>query len=168
MRAADDPLTVRGPGLQRHDRRAGVDADPHLQGELRLSLVQLADRLDDPQPGPNGPLGIVLVSNRRAEDRHHCVADELLDRAAVPFELMPQTRVVRADTCANILGVGCFGGGGEADQVAEEDRHDLALLARLRHDGERGPAPVAEFRGRDILGAARWAGHWRSLEHAAA
>jgi hypothetical protein len=33
------------------------------------------------------PLGVVLVRRRRAERRHHRVADELLDRPARPLDL---------------------------------------------------------------------------------
>ena len=41
------------------------------------------DRVDEVEGGPDGPLGIVLVRDRRAPHRHDRVADELLDRAAV-------------------------------------------------------------------------------------
>ena len=36
--------------------------------------------------GPDGALGIVLVGDRRAPDRHDRVADELLDGAAVALD----------------------------------------------------------------------------------
>ena len=45
--------------------------------------IAVADR----ERRADGALGIVLVRDRRAEERHHRVADELLDRAAVALEL---------------------------------------------------------------------------------
>ena len=80
-----------------------------------------------------------------AEDGHDRVPDELLDRAPVALDLLPQARVVRADARTDVLGVSGFRGGGEADEVAEEDGHDLALLLD---------------RGRRLLG------QWRSTERA--
>ena len=53
------------------------------------------DPVADRERGAHRPLGIVLVRDRRAEERHHRVADELLDRAAVALELGAQPRVVR-------------------------------------------------------------------------
>ena len=52
-----------------------------------LVLRELVDRVEDPQPRAHGALRIVLVRHGRAEDRHHGVADELLDRAAEPLDL---------------------------------------------------------------------------------
>ena len=61
------------------DRRlAGQDAGPGLDAR-----AQAADRVDQVEAGPDRPLGVVLVGDRRAPDRHDRVADELLDRAAV-------------------------------------------------------------------------------------
>ena len=48
--------------------------------------AQAADRVDQLEGGPDGPLGVVLVGGRRAPDGHHRVADELLDRAAVALD----------------------------------------------------------------------------------
>ena len=55
--------------------------------DVRVLLVQLGDRVADRERRPDRALGVVLVRDRRAEDRHHRVADELLDRPAVPLEL---------------------------------------------------------------------------------
>ena len=46
--------------------------------------------LSDRKCGADGALGVVLVRGRRPEERHHSVADELLDGAAVPLELVSQ------------------------------------------------------------------------------
>ena len=75
-------------------------------------------------------LGIVLVRRRRAEERHHRVADELLDRAAVPLELGADALVVGAEDRLDVLRVERLRARREADEVAEDDRDDLALAAR--------------------------------------
>ena len=41
------------------------------------------DRIDQVERRSNGSLGVVLAGGRRAPHRHHRVADELLDGAAV-------------------------------------------------------------------------------------
>ena len=50
-----DPLALPRTRPERHNRLARVDPHPHLQGQGRIGLVQLADRLHDPQPGPHRP-----------------------------------------------------------------------------------------------------------------
>ena len=87
----------------------------------------IASRIAEPRA--HGPLGVVLVGDGRPEDRHHGIPDELLDRPAVELDLRPQARVVGADARPDVLGICGLRGGGEADEVAEEDGDDLALLA---------------------------------------
>ena len=121
-------------------------------------LVQLLDRLQDAEPGPDRALGVVLVCHRCAEDGHDRVPDELLDGAAVALDLLPQAGVVGADAGADVLGVSRFRGRGEADEVAEEDGHDLALLLHRRRrlrgqgtpprTGRTGTRPEAPYRTR--------------------
>ena len=62
-------------GLVRDDL-AGLDADARLQ-------LELADGVEDREPGAHGALGVVLVRLRNAERGHHRVAGELLDDPAV-------------------------------------------------------------------------------------
>jgi hypothetical protein len=126
--AGDDPLPLFGAGAQGHDRLPRVDADAYLQRQRRVGVVQLVDRLQDAEAGPDGALCIVLVRHGRAEDGHHRIADELLHGAAVALDLLSQAGVVGADAGAHVLGVCRFGGRGEADEAAEEDGHDLALV----------------------------------------
>ena len=98
------------------------------------------------------------MRGRSAEERHHRVADELLDGAAEALELLAQMRVVRGEQAADVLGIELLGAGGEADEIGEEHRHDLALLAhRRRRSLERRAAGVAEPGGVRILGGAAWA-----------
>ena len=51
--------------------------------ELR---VQPGERLAHVRGGAHRPQRVVLADVRHPEDRHHRVADELLDRAAVPLD----------------------------------------------------------------------------------
>ena len=95
------------------------------------SLPSLGDPVADRERGADRALGIVLVRDRRAEDRHDRVADELLDGAAALLELASQPLVVRReDRLARPRGR-ALGARGEADEVGEEDRYDLALAPRL-------------------------------------
>ena len=101
----------------------------------------------------HGPLGVVLGRRRRAPDRHHRVADELLDRAAVELDQSSARVEVAGEELARVLGIALLGGGGEADEVGEENRDEAALGRRFRDRRRRGrrrrtrdgrPALVAE------------------------
>jgi hypothetical protein len=58
---------------------AGVDAHAGLDAELRKRLAHLRSR-------SHGAKRVVLVGNRYAEDGHHGVPDELLNRSPVPLD----------------------------------------------------------------------------------
>ena len=72
-------VTGREPFLGAGDDLAGHDADPSLQAELGQRVAHL-------RRGANRSQRVVLVHRRHAEDRHHRVADELLDCAAVALD----------------------------------------------------------------------------------
>jgi len=55
-----------------------ADGDAHLEALLEGGGA-------DCKRCPDGALGVVLVRDGGAEERHHRVANELLDRAAAPF-----------------------------------------------------------------------------------
>ncbi len=146
-------LAFGGPRAERDERLSRGDGDSHLQVAL------LDDPVADRERRANRPLGIVLVSGRRAEQRHHRVADELLDRPAAPLELGAQARVVRLEHGAHVLWVELLGTRGEADEVGEEDGHDLALLAcGLDRLLQTGAAARAEARAVRVLVAAAGTG----------
>ena len=71
----DHRLAERRAGAEGHDRLAGV----HRRSVARGRLGQFAGDVADRQRGPYRALGVVAVRDRRAEDAHHRVADELLD-----------------------------------------------------------------------------------------
>ena len=85
--------------------------------------------------GAHGAQRVVLADGRHAEDGHHGVADELLDRAAVPLDRGARDVEVARHQRAQRLGVEPLAERGRAGDVAEEHGHDLPLLAR--------PAPTA-------------------------
>jgi len=166
--AGHDALAPVGPAPDGHHRLPGVHADAHGQVQAWALLVQLGHGIEDAQGGTDAAFGVVLVRDRRAEDGHDGVADELLDRAAEALDLPAQSRVVRVQKVAHVLRVGALGTRGEADEVAEEDRDDLALLhlgRRLR--GQRRRTVQAEPGSLRVLLAAGRAGeHPRSLRAA--
>ncbi len=65
------------------------------------STREVADR----ERRADGALGVVLVRGRRAEEGHHRVADELLDRAAVALELGTDALVVGPQERLDVLGI---------------------------------------------------------------
>ena len=74
---------VVAAGPQRADQHlAGVDADAHADAAGPRVGHELGERALHPQRGPHGPLGVVLVGHRRAEQGHDGVADDLVDPPA--------------------------------------------------------------------------------------
>jgi hypothetical protein len=130
---------------QRDHGFAGVHRAAHGELETGVLVVELVDGREDAQRRAHSPLGVVLVRNRCAEDGHHRVPDELLDRSAETLNLQFHARVVRPQARTDILGIGLLGSRGEADQVDEQDRDDLSLLRpRPRGLVDRGTAGPAE------------------------
>ncbi len=74
-----DGVACRQPLVRFGHHLACVDSDPSLDVEFGQRVTHLGSR-------PHCPQGVVLVSDRHAEHRHHRVADELLDRAAVSLD----------------------------------------------------------------------------------
>ena len=129
----------------RHGCLAARDRRPRLQ-RVPHGAAQPADRVDERDRGTNRALRIVLVRGRRAPDRHHRVADELLDRPAVArHDRARHFEVARLDR-AHLLRIERLGKGGEVLEVDEQDR-DTAPLGRPRRvipldvGGRRHPHP---------------------------
>ena len=132
---------------------AGVDAD--ADGELQAGLlaVRLLDVVEDLQAGADRALRVVLVPHRGAEHAEHGIADELVHDPAEVLDRAFQQRVVHAEHRLDVLGVGLVRALREPDQVAEQDRDDLAFLAG-GHAFERRPAVQTEAGPLRILRAA--------------
>ncbi len=157
------PLTLARARAERDQRLARRDPDPHLQ----LGLL-LRHPVPNRQRRPNRPLRIVLMRHRRPEQRHHRIADELLDRAPEPLQLGTEAGVVRGEECPHVLRVHRLCACGEADEIGEEDSDDLALLVHeARRSGHQGSAAEREKRElpRQLLAAARADRHQPSLGH---
>ncbi len=131
-------LAALGLCVEPDERLARGDPDPQLETFLEREVVNGERR-------PHGPLGIVFVRDRCAEQRHNRVPDELLHRASVPLELRAHPRVVRPQQSLHVLGIEALRARREAHQVAEEDRHDLPLPARGSHHAKTTrPEPLGD------------------------
>ena len=130
---------------------------------------------DDLERGADGALGVVLVRDRCAPDRHDRIADELLHQPAVALHGVGGQVEVAAEHGPDVLGVAVLGEAGEADEVDEQDRHQAPLRVRLRSRGlrrgghqasrQRAAALAAELAGGRVGGAADLA-HERQREAA--
>ena len=89
--------------------------------------MEVGDRRDEVEGHADGPLGVVLGGGGRSPDRHHRVADELLDGAAVARDQRPRELEVARQELADVLGVAAFGKSGEADEIGEEHGHQAPL-----------------------------------------
>ncbi len=107
----------------------------------RADLVaERGDRCDEVERRAHRALRVVLGRRRCPPHRHHRVADELLDRAAVEGD-QPAARVeVAGQELAHLLRVARLGERREADQVGEEDG-DEASLGRGRCARQSSTAP---------------------------
>ena len=135
--AGDHALAL---GAERHRRLAGQHA---RAGRSVGARARRATRRDEVERGADGALGVVLVRDRRAPDRHHRVADELLDRAAVALDqprgrCRSSARAARA--CPRRRGSPTRR---EADEVGEEDGDEPALGAPGAGGRRRGARPSA-------------------------
>ena len=99
--AGDQRLAFRRVRVERDERLAGVDRRANLEAVLD-------QRVTDRERRAHGALRIVLMRDRRAEDGHHRVADELLDGAAEALELSRAASVVGRKRRAHVLGIGAL------------------------------------------------------------
>ena len=113
---------VAGEDLARVDARAHADADAVLELELVVQRRQRAAQLDG---RADGARGVVLVHDRDAEDAEDGVANELLDRAAVPLEHGARGVVVARPDAPEGLRVELFPERRRVGDVAEDERDRL-------------------------------------------
>jgi hypothetical protein len=92
------------------------------RAELDGFDIEATDRVDGPQPGPNRPLGIVLMRSRVTEIDQHAVAHVFRDKAIEPGDHLGDPAVICGDDLAQILGVEPPRQRGRADQVAKHHR----------------------------------------------
>jgi hypothetical protein len=136
-------------GFARVHGRADAKVEP------RIALVQLADRSSDRKRGAYGPLGIVLVAHRCAEEGDHRIADEFLDDSSVELELMSQTAVVRGEHRSHVFGIEFLAARGRANEVGEHSRDDAPLFFGDRRCRQWGAAVPAKAHSLRVFAAAR-------------
>ena len=78
---------------------------------------------------------MVGIVQRRAEQRHHHVADEFIDRSLVLEHDFDHAREVLIELADQFLGVSLLGHRGESADVGEQNRHLPALAPQLRPVG---------------------------------
>ncbi len=140
--AGDKRLT-----LATDDDLARVDPDPRLKAVLR-------DRGTHLRRCTHRPESVVLMRDRDSKNRHHRIADELLDRAAMPLDDRAKILEIPAHPPAQRFGIGRLAQRRRTHEIAEEDGDDLALLAcRCRRlgvsgapqNGQNGNSPGSSF-----------------------
>ena len=152
------PVTIRSrspaaPGLV-HQDLAGLDAD--AQAELRPVLGperrrELGHGRLHLERGANRALGIVLVRLRHAEEGEHGVAGELLDQSLVALCLGADPIEGSSHQRLHELRVVRLVQAGEANEVGEEDRGDLALaLVGCRASIRAAPARRGGLESRNV------------------
>jgi hypothetical protein len=82
-----------------------------------------------------GALRIVLVGDRRAEDRQDGIAHELVDEAPMPKGRLSERFKERALERAHLLGIEPLGKGRKAGEVGEKDRDLPAVRLPLEMTG---------------------------------
>ena len=83
--------------------------------------------LEDGECRPHGALRVVVVRPWDAERRHHGVAGELLDGAAVALDAVGGTLEVARDPTPDDLRIGRLDQLGRIDQIDEDDGGELTL-----------------------------------------
>ena len=130
-----------------HALALGADRDGGFPGEDtsagaklgRADLVaERGDGSDQVERRADGSLRVVLGRGRRAPNGHHCIADELLDRAAVELDQASRCVEVAREELARILGVALPGRRREPDEVGEEDGDEPSLCRRRSARGRCG------------------------------
>ena len=140
----DHGLALARPRAEYDERLARIDTHADAQAEIGIRRVHGRHGCLDREGRSHRALGIILMRNGCAEDGHDRVADELLYGPAEALKLPSKLRVVRIEHPAHGLGIELLRLRREADQVGEEDRDDLALLAARSGGGERRSTGMAE------------------------
>ena len=113
-----------------HDDLAGVQPDADLDhGRVRAShlLRVLLHALLHPERRVAGPHGVVLVGERRAEERHDPVAHDLVHRALVAVDRLHHPLEHGVEELARLLGIAVGQQLHRALEVGEEHGDLLAL-----------------------------------------
>ena len=118
--AGDERLPAAGDDRRRCSRRFSSPDPCSRRPRARL------DR------GANRTECVVLVHLRDAEHRHRCIADELLDGSAMPFENGANTAVIASHQLADDLGVAALA---DAPSTRPDRRTRTVTVFRTEADG---------------------------------
>ena len=134
-----------------------VDPDPQLDvGDGRLLGDEPPQRRVHLESGAHRAFGVVLVRDRRAEQRHDRVTEHLVDPPAEALDIGHQAFERGVDESFDLFRVTELGEGRESHHVGEQDGDDTPALGG--GDRQRMPAGGAEtgtFRHRTSAGRAR-------------
>jgi hypothetical protein len=100
-------------------------------------FVEASQSVPHRDRGTYGLKSIVLMHAREPENRHHSVADELLDNPAMSFEDRAHHPEVVVHDFPQGLGIEFLPEGGGADEIAEDDGNDLARVVFENCDGTK-------------------------------
>ena len=115
---------------------ARVDSDPEGEVDAGDLLVDLVHGALHGDAGAHRALGVVLVSDGRAEDGHYVVADELVDGPAESCHLLAKPLEGTIHHRLESLGVHALGDRGVAGEIGEQNGRHAALLRPGLRSGE--------------------------------
>jgi hypothetical protein len=141
-----------------HDDFPGVEADAHREadGPFEPQLVRVkAKLLLKMECRVTGPSRMILVGDRRAEQRHDSVAGELIDGALEPMDAFAEDREEAIHDPVPFLGINLLELH-RALHVSEDDRHLLALALE-------GAAGSQDLLGEVFRGVGEWVQWWPSF-----
>jgi hypothetical protein len=145
QRAAQRRGTSCAPGRTASKRHARSGSA--LPFTVNGSTGQFPECLVHLGGGAYGTKCVVLMQDRDAKDRHDCVADELLDRAAVSLDDSAHLLEVARDDPTQRLGVKPVAQRRRAGHVAADDRDRLPHLRFYRRQWySTGVAVAGAFR----------------------
>ena len=114
---------------------ARVEADADVEPDAVAGAHALGKGthgVADVEGGEAGSLGVILMRDRRAEQRHHAVAGELVDRALEPMHAVGRDPEKVFDDTEPSFGIEPLGEGHRAFDIGEQHGDVLALAFQRR------------------------------------
>src|SRR5437660_11062870 len=140
------------------DDLARVEAHPHREIEPALAPHVFGERPEvacQLKRGRAGALGVVLVGDRGAEERHDAVAGVLVDGPLIAVDAVREDPEEAIEEAMPLLGIDALGELHRARDVGEEDGDRLALALERALGGEDLLDEVARRVGARLGGGRR-------------